>query len=266
MTRTGMANLLTRLRGLTNDKLTLHQDTTSATGGTVYWTNYKPISAGTVSIGGTIQAGAAYSLDQTNGRLAFVAAPTFGDSITIEYSASQFTDTELQDLLDANVTYLEEQPLQWLTDTVSGGSIEYHRASVGYRDLEEWDSGTVYWRVTTGPGSIVGTSTYTPDYITGQVRFAANQGGSAYYLTARSYDLYNAAADVWQRKQAAFSEWYQFQGDGQSFARQQAFDHAVAMERQMRSRAGQNKRRGSVSTGVWQRTDLVRRCGDADGR
>jgi hypothetical protein len=263
MTRAGMANLITRLRGLANDPTQLRQDTTTATGGSVYWANYKPIAAGTVAVGGTIQGTAAYSLDLTAGRLSFVSAPSAGASITIEYTSSQFTNAEMQDVLDANVTHVEERDLDWLPDLIAGGTTVYHRAALGYRDWEEPESGTIYWRVTDSTGAIQGTSGYTLDATVGQVRFAANQAGSAYYVTGRSYDVYGAAADVWLRRQSILSDWYQFSADGASYARQQAFDHAVKMEAQMRSRAGQNRARGAVQVGSWVRTDIAG-CADDD--
>jgi hypothetical protein len=201
MARTGMANLITRLRSMTN--------------------------AGTVD----------FTLDAT----------------------SYFSDAHLQDILDANVTWVHDVPLTWQIDTIGGGSIEYKTCWAGnYRDYEEWGSGTAYWAVRDGPGAFIGTANYTPDYVTGRITFSADQGGTAYYLTARSYDLYNAAADVWQRRQSFYSYWYDFQSDDQKFSRKQAFDNAVAMERQMRQRAGQNANRGDFRVSSFFRTDVNR--------
>jgi len=169
-----------------------------------------------------------------------------------------FDDDHLQDFLDANVTLIEDYPLEWLIDTIGGGSIEWHRAKSGnYRDFEEAASGTVQWVVRDSLGAVQGTANYTPNYVTGEIRFAADQGGTIYYLTGRSYDLYSAAADVWLQRQAYYSDWVDVSSDSQRFAWQQAFEHAVEMEKQMRARAGQNKSRGALRSGLFVRNDLA---------
>jgi hypothetical protein len=165
-----------------------------------------------------------------------------------------WSDDHLQDILDRNVTWVEEHPLTWQPDTVSGGSIEYHRMISGYRDLEGTASGTAYWRITTSDGS-----TIMPDDLnmtSGEFKFDADQGGTSYYITARSFDVYGAAADVWLWRLAQFQKWYDFASDGQTFNREQAYDHAVRMEREMRARSGQNTQPGGIQSGVFLRTDV----------
>lgn len=199
--RTGMANLITRLRALTN--------------------------AGTAD----------YTL----------AGETY------------FTDNHLQEVLDSNVTRLEDYGLSWRKDTIGGGTAEWHRCQAGqFRDYEETTSGTTRWVIRDGPGAVQGTAGYTVNYQDGLVTFAADQGGTAYYLTAHSYDLHSAAADVWLRRQAYYSNWYEFSSDQQRFSRQQAFDHAIAMEKQMRGRGGQNKGVGALKAGEFLRSDVNR--------
>jgi len=180
---------------------------------------------------------------------------------TVDFSiagTSYFDDDQLQDVLDANVTHIEKYPLEWLPDSVAGGSIEWHRCKAGnYRDFEEWDSGTTRWVVRTGTGADSGTANYTPNYVDGMIRFTADQGGTIHYLTAKSYDLYSAAADVWLKRQSYYSDWVHVSSDDQSFNWQQAFDHAVTMENTMRSRAGQNKARGALRSSSFVRNDLA---------
>ena len=171
--------------------------------------------------------------------------------------ASYFTDQQLQDVLDGQATYVEAHPLRWIPDNV-GGAATYHRAALGYRDTEEADSGTVYWRITDSQGVEQGTAGYSVDYIGGMVRFTANQGGTAYYWTGRSYDLNSAAADVWQRKQGFYAAGYDFESDAQAFKRSQLYDHAVRQEQQLRSRAGQNVSRGNLTISLMTRTDVRR--------
>jgi hypothetical protein len=172
---------------------------------------------------------------------------------------SFFSDNHLQDILDANVTFMRNEPLRWIPEAVGGGVSEWHDCKTGWRDFEEASSGSANWTVRDGLGAIQGTAGYTPNYIDGIIRFTTNQAGTAYYLTARSYDLYGAAADLWLRRQAFYANGYQFQGDGQSFARQQAFDHALNMETRMRAQAGQNRQRGSMRSNTFVRTDITGR-------
>lgn len=172
--------------------------------------------------------------------------------------ASYFSDQHLQDLLDANCTFVEDSAIKWIPDTISGGSITYHRASLGWRDLEEAESGTIYWNIKDSTGTIQGTSGYTKDYIAGQVRFTADQAGSAYYWTGRSYDLNSAGADVWQTRQAFYATAYDFESDQQMFKRSQLYKQAVDMEQQLRARSGQNVSRGNLQVTLMTRTDIRR--------
>src|SRR5512146_845837 len=108
MARDGMANLILRLRTLANDDWQLRQDTATGDGTTTtFWLNHKPLaSGGTVSLGGTVQGTANYTLDTTYGRLSFNSAPANGVAIATEYLSSQFTDNDLQTILDANSTLI----------------------------------------------------------------------------------------------------------------------------------------------------------------
>lgn len=174
--------------------------------------------------------------------------------------ASLWTAERLQDALDEHETPLDFVPLRYAADHVGGG-VRYHRATFGgWANFEGAESGTIYWRVTDSAGAEVGTTAYTPDYRRGEVRFAADTGGSALYLTGRSYDLYAAAADLWRERAAQTADWYRFATDGQTLERQQAHAQALRMADEMAKRAGGNRpgQRGDVRTASWQRADLAR--------
>lgn len=179
---------------------------------------------------------------------------------TAEYTIADtpwFSDAQLQDVLDGGATLLEWQPLDWKPDTIPG-DVEYHRAYIYVRDLEEATSGTTNWIVRDSTGLEVGTAQYTINYVTGEIRFPADTGGTALYLTGRSCDIYAAAADVWQQRCALMAlNAYDVQSDAQRFSRSQAMANAVRMEAQMRQRAGQNIHRGALQMGRMVRTDLV---------
>ena len=53
---------------------------------------------------------------------------------------------------------------------------------------------------------------------------------------ADGFDLYAAAADVWEQKAAALAQDYDFAADGADFRRSQAHAHALGMARLFRAR------------------------------
>ena len=122
-------------------------------------------------------------------------------------NVSYFSDDQLQEILDANVTLLEMEPLEWLPTTIGGGTISYQRCTTGYTDFEEATGGTAVWAVRDGTGSVIASSGYNVNYNDGIITFTASQGGTAYYLCARSYDIYSSAADLWLQRQAFYTNW-----------------------------------------------------------
>ncbi len=176
-----------------------------------------------------------------------------------------WSDQQIQDVLDRYVDFVEDEPLVWKPEMVGGGTVEYHNAQTRWRYLEQATSGSAYWGIKDGLGATEGTANYTPEYGNGRIRWSADKAGTSFYLTARSYDVHSAAADLWNQKQAYYASWYQFGGDGQTFHREQAYDHAVKMEAQYRAQVGQNRQRGAVSTGVFLRTDFTRSDPETSG-
>jgi hypothetical protein len=180
---------------------------------------------------------------------------------TAEYTVggdTYWTDQQIQDILDGNSQFIVDSRLHWQEQDVSGTSV-YYTAQAAYRDFEEADSGTARWAVRDGPGNLQSTANYTADYRSGRITWSANQDGTIYYLTAYTYDVHAAAADIWQQRMAHFSDWYDFRADNQSFSRSQAFEHAQKMEDAMRARVGANvvgQPAGGFRTGVFYRTDL----------
>lgn len=183
---------------------------------------------------------------------------------TAEYVAgtlTYWTDDHLEDVLDRNSRFFVDAPLNWQQQMI-GGTAVYYTAFTPYRDLEELASGTARWEVRTGPGISIGTAGYTPDYQNGIITFTASQGGSAYYLTGWTYDVYAAAADVWVERLAHFQDWYDFRADNQTFSRSQAFKNAEKMEAYLRKKAGSNlvQNHGDLRVSQFVRTDLGDNC------
>ena len=180
---------------------------------------------------------------------------------TGEYTAGDnvyWLDDHIQDVLDRHAEYLIDYPLQWQPSTNASGVLAYKVAQSAYGYLEGLPSGTARFYVNTAAGSVVGTANYSVNYNQGRITFTSDQGGTAYYLSAYSYDVYTAAADIWRQRLANFSDWYDFRADNQTFTRSQAFDHAQAMLRLMEQRRGSNvlQNQGDLRTGQFQRTDI----------
>jgi hypothetical protein len=260
MSRAGMANLITRLRELTNTKWDRLTDADTGDGTTkVYWLTHKPNeSGGTVSLGGTIQGTAAYTWDTEYGRVEFDTAPTVSVAVLVEYRFSDMTDDHAEDVLESNCTLIENSPLAWMPTIIADGTTEYYKAETPYRDLEGTASGTAYWTVRDSNGNIISTSGYSVDERQGLVTFSVDQAGSIYYLTARSYDVWAAAADMWTEKAARYSEQFSFSSDSQSFSRKELIANALEMSKKCRSKAGQNKQRGELQSSSFVRTDINR--------
>jgi len=170
-----------------------------------------------------------------------------------------WSDQHIQDTLDSHSTFMIDAPLTWLPQSIGGGTVTYLVCAAEYRDFETAASGTARWIVRDGPGAEIGTANYTADYRSGRISFTTSQGGTAYYLTGYSYDINAAAADIWAERAAYFSDWYDFQADGQRFQRQQAFEHAEKMEKILRARAGANvvtNAAGEIRMAQFVRTDI----------
>lgn len=207
MARAGMATLITQVRLLINDDYALHQATQAGDGANTvfYLPNKVNRTGGTVAVAGTIQGTASYTWDTTAGRIAFGTAPASSAAISIEYQAMQFTDDQYQTFLDNRVQLITEEPLRWDPETTSGGTLTWNRALSQYGNFEESTSGTARWVIRDSIGTEMGTANYTADYQLGHIWFTASQAGTIYYLTARSYDVYGAAADAlsaWANREA----------------------------------------------------------------
>jgi len=176
------------------------------------------------------------------------------------YGETYWTDEHIQSILDSNAQFLVDSPLTWRKQTIGGGTVNYLVAESLYRDFEEAVSGTAQWIVRDSAGAEIGTANYSVDYRAGRLTFTSDQGGTAYYLTAYTYDVNAATADVWGQRLANFTDWYDFSADNQDFSRSQVFEHAQEMEQHHRRQAGQNlvsNAGGDVRTAEFVRVDVA---------
>jgi hypothetical protein len=140
--------------------------------------------------------------------------------------SAYWTDDQLQAYLDRNRTDFYGEQLSSVLQYGTGGTAQYFDYRCRYGDLE---SGTAVFVVQDSAWSTVGTANYTADYQRGVVTFASNTSGSTYFLSARSYDMNGAAADVWRMKAAQASTAFDWSSDNHSVKRSQLATQATQM-------------------------------------
>lgn len=148
--------------------------------------------------------------------------------LVADSAGSVWTNAEAQTILDSYRVDLYRRELVPVPANI-GGTTQYLTHRVGYGDLETVASGTAYWQVWDANGSAIGTASYSADYQTGILTFAADTHGSVRYLDARSFDLNAAAAHGWRELAASKASLYKFSADGASYDRQQWFEHCMSM-------------------------------------
>jgi hypothetical protein len=117
---------------------------------------------------------------------------------TVTVNGNEYwSDDHLQQILDRHRMRLDYMPIVAAPQVGTGGTSLYYEYRAGMGNLE---SGTAVFWLQDGSGAKVGTANYTMDYNIGLATFTIPTGGSAFYITGRSYDLNAAAADVWTMK------------------------------------------------------------------
>ncbi len=148
-----------------------------------------------------------------------------------------WTDEKLQETLDRFRADLNRVPLR-AEPEYSAGELVYHDYYAPVGDFEEVSTGPIAWAVEDSVGNVIGTATYSPDYVRGMVRFTTDQAGTAYYLRARAFDLNRAAAQVWRLKAAHYAERYDVQSDNHRLTRSQLIKQCLEMAASYDSMAG----------------------------
>jgi hypothetical protein len=124
---------------------------------------------------------------------------------------------------------------------------EYYEYRARLGNLE---SGTAVFSVQQLNGGTA--AAYTVDYIQGVITFTADTEGTAYMLSARSYDLNAAAADIWRGKAANAAKYFDFQTDNHRVSKSQLYKQFMEMAAQFDKQS--SARSFNVSSIV--RTDL----------
>lgn len=144
-------------------------------------------------------------------------------------TATYWDNDQLDRVLDKHRVDLTFAPLAANPKRVSGGSLQWYEYHSGYSNFEQTSGGTSLFIVEDSTGADVAGTAYSVDYARGIVTFSADQGGTAYYVTGRSYDLHAAAADVWGQKAAHYAAAYDVSTDNHSLSRSQLIKHALQM-------------------------------------
>lgn len=164
---------------------------------------------------------------------------------TAEYTlgtANYWDDNQIEQVLDRHRQDLVRHKLLREPNYIGGGSVIYTRLRSAYGFLETAASGTAVFVIEDSVGDNRSTANYTADYQLGIFDFNADTGGTALYLTARSYDIYGAAAELLDQWAANEARSFDFATDGQSFSRSQKAQGLREQARAMRKRARVRKK------------------------
>ena len=152
---------------------------------------------------------------------------------TAEYTVgtvSYFTDDHLQESLDRSRLDVYRERLEYVREYIGGGSVAYKVFAGHWGDFEQTDGGTAIFFIADSHGDKIGTADYSVDYQSGVITFDDDQGGSARYLTGRSYDIYAAAAHTWRQKASFYAiTSFDFSTDNHSIKRSQLKTQAEQM-------------------------------------
>ena len=170
-------------------------------------------------------------------------------------TAQVFTDRQVLRELDARRREIVFEPMYSQVRQVAGGSIAYYDYYAGWGCLEATDGGTAVFTIQDSTGATQGTAGWSADYRRGHVTFTTDRRGTAYYLTARAYDTYGAAAALLRQWATRLAREYDFSTDGQSFSRSQQarglLTQAQEYERQSWSAVGSVRMVRSDLAGGW---------------
>ena len=164
-------------------------------------------------------------------------AGTADYTISGSSGATWWDDTQLQDVLDRQRRDHIREPLMMAPVEVATDTLQYFDFYFTHEHVEGSASGTAAWILANSAGSVVAASAYSLYPEARQIRFAADQLGTAYYLSYRSFDLERAAADVWERKAGHVQGRFDLSTDNHNMKRSQLFDHCLKMADLYRRRA-----------------------------
>ncbi|MCS6872688.1 MAG: hypothetical protein RML95_14870 [Anaerolineae bacterium] len=173
-----------------------------------------------------------------------------GEADLIVGATTYWSDELLQAELDATRRTLYGAPLLALPQFIDGAYRYYEYAFPTALGVWVEQAAPESGFAVRSAAGVALTSGFTVNYRARRVVFAQDQAGASYTLDARFYDLYSAAASIWEQK-AAFAaarlDWAGTHGLKAS----QEYEHCAAQAERFRQLSG-------VRTATFQRTDEVR--------
>jgi hypothetical protein len=130
-----------------------------------------------------------------------------------------------QDFDDADISEVAQRQSVPVYDMLVSPVMQRSNGSAVWHDyyLDGAYSGGTSLAVRTSTGVDIAGTAYTTDLNTGLIRFTANTGGSAIFVTGTRYNVGNAAADLLQQVVTRMARAYDVTMDGQSFMRSQVY-------------------------------------------
>ena len=127
-----------------------------------------------------------------------------------------WSDAQVQEVLDDYRTEIHRSELFPVLAYEGAGTVVYKEYHAQFQNIE---SGTAVFELELATGAGSGTANYTMNYALGIATFTNDQGGTAHFMTGRSYDLNAAAAEIWRIKAAQVAHLVSFSTDNHSINR-----------------------------------------------
>lgn len=165
-------------------------------------------------------------------------------------SSTYWSDAQIQTALDKHRIDIYQEELEQWPIMGTAGEYEYYEYRASRGNLE---SGTAVFSVQQLNGGTA--AAYTADYLNGIITFTADTEGTSYMLSARSYDLNAAAADIWRGKAANAAKYFDFQTDNHRVSKSQLYkqfmDMAAHYQAQSETQSFSAVQIGRTDINVW---------------
>ncbi len=170
---------------------------------------------------------------------------------TADYTAgtvAYWTDDQLQTVLDRHRFEIREEMLSAYPVTVGGGTVQWYDYQSQYRWYESTDGGTARYIIKDTLGATVSASNYSANYENGLITFTSNTGGTVYTVTGFVFDMYGAAADVWNQKAAYYATSIDFSTDNHNVRRSHILQNCERMAARYEAMSGTPYQSSNVAT------------------
>lgn len=157
-----------------------------------------------------------------------------------------WTDDQIQTVFDQHRMIVKQAVLTPLEDFADNDTTY---TQYPYWNVAKWAEGTASgWSLLDSNGSAA--PSYTVEMQVGLITFAADTGGSAYYLSVNHYPLYTVVSEIWRQKASMYETLVDWSSDNHRISASQQRDHALAMATKYEKMNG-----GAISYGRFVRTD-----------